>query len=146
MFGRHQPDIVAASGEYPSEMMGAAAGLHPDDARTKLLRQPDQSLAPHLAPHHNRPRRIQPDDAANILAKVDPKHRDIHPFLLLISRRAYDAGRRGGPFHKISPPLFALGFPTQAKGAPLEIWLQGEARLGPQGALTRVWAKRGTRP
>jgi len=100
MFGRHQPDIVAASGEYPSEMMGAAAGLHPDDARTKLLRQPDQSLAPHLAPHHNRPRRIQPDDAANILAKVDPKHRDIHPFLLLISRRAYDAGRRGGPFHK----------------------------------------------
>jgi hypothetical protein len=27
--------------------------------------------------------------------------------------------------------LFALGFPTQAKGAPLEIWFQGEARLRP---------------
>ena len=25
----------------------------------------------------------------------------IHPFLLLICRRAYDAGRRGGPFHKL---------------------------------------------
>ena len=34
-------------------------------------------------------------------------------------------------FKKASPPVFALGFPTQAKGAPLEIWLQDEARLRP---------------
>ena len=41
--------------------------------------------------------------AADVLAEVDAKHRDIHPFLLLlIRRRAYDAGRRGGPFHKTS--------------------------------------------
>src|SRR5258706_2147521 len=29
---------------------------------------------------------------------------------------------------------------------PIEIWFQDEARIGQQGTLTRVWAKRGTRP
>jgi hypothetical protein len=47
----------------------------------------------------NRAGRIQPNHAAEVLAEVDAKHGDIHPFLLLIGRRAYDAGRRG-PFHK----------------------------------------------
>jgi hypothetical protein len=32
------------------------------------------------------------------------------------------------------------------RGEPLEIWFQDEARLGQQGTLTRIWAKRGTRP
>lgn len=36
--------------------------------------------------------------------------------------------------------------PDAARGKPLEIWFQGEARVGRQGMLTRVWAKRGTRP
>lgn len=36
--------------------------------------------------------------------------------------------------------------PEQAKGKPLEIWFQDEARVGQQGTLTRIWAKRGTRP
>ncbi len=33
-----------------------------------------------------------------------------------------------------------------ARGKPLEVWFQDEARVGQQGTLTRVWAKRGTRP
>ncbi len=33
-----------------------------------------------------------------------------------------------------------------ARGTPVEIWFQDEARVGQQGTLTRVWAKRGTRP
>ena len=33
-----------------------------------------------------------------------------------------------------------------AAGKPLEIWFQDEARVGQQGRLTRLWAKRGTRP
>ena len=101
IFGRHQPHVVAVSGEHAAEMMGAAAGLHPDNARRKLLRQRDQRLASHPAPHHNRAGRVKPNHAADVLAEVDAKHRDIHPFLLLIRRRAYDAGRRGGPFHKL---------------------------------------------
>jgi hypothetical protein len=29
---------------------------------------------------------------------------------------------------------------------PVEIWFQDEARVGQQGTLTRIWARRGTRP
>jgi hypothetical protein len=36
--------------------------------------------------------------------------------------------------------------PEQAHGRPIEIWFQDEARVGQQGTLTRIWAKRGTRP
>jgi hypothetical protein len=36
--------------------------------------------------------------------------------------------------------------PARARGKPLEIWWQDEARVGQQGTLTRVWAKRGSRP
>ena len=31
-------------------------------------------------------------------------------------------------------------------GKPLEVWFQDEARVGQQGTLTRIWARRGTRP
>ena len=33
-----------------------------------------------------------------------------------------------------------------ARGTPIEVWWQDEARVGQQGTLTRVWAKRGARP
>ena len=36
--------------------------------------------------------------------------------------------------------------PQAARGRPLEIWWQDEARVGQQGTLTRIWARRGTRP
>jgi hypothetical protein len=36
--------------------------------------------------------------------------------------------------------------PEHARAKPLEIWFQDEARIGQQGTLTRIWAKRGTRP
>lgn len=36
--------------------------------------------------------------------------------------------------------------PDHARGKPLEVWYQDEARVGQQGTLTRVWAERGTRP
>ncbi len=35
---------------------------------------------------------------------------------------------------------------TVSKATPIEIWFQDEARVGQQGTLTRVWARRGTRP
>ena len=54
----------------------------------------------------------------------------------------------------------AAAVPEAAQGRPLEIWFQGEpgkktvrgtvfpanARVGQQGTLTRIWARRGTRP
>ena len=36
--------------------------------------------------------------------------------------------------------------PVRARGKPLEVWWQDEARIGQQGTLTRVWAERGSRP
>jgi putative transposase len=36
--------------------------------------------------------------------------------------------------------------PERAHGKPIEIWFQDEARVGQQGTLTRLWARRGTRP
>ena len=34
----------------------------------------------------------------------------------------------------------------QARGKPIELWWQDEARVGQQGTLTRIWAERGSRP
>jgi hypothetical protein len=36
--------------------------------------------------------------------------------------------------------------PERAQGKSIEIWFQDEARVGQQGTLTRIWARRGTRP
>lgn len=36
--------------------------------------------------------------------------------------------------------------PEPARDQPLEIWFQDEARVGQRGTLTRVWARKGTRP
>ena len=36
--------------------------------------------------------------------------------------------------------------PEQARDKPLEIWFQDEARVGQKGSLTRLWARRGSRP
>ena len=36
--------------------------------------------------------------------------------------------------------------PAAARGKPLEIWFQDEARIGQKGTLTRVWARVGSRP
>jgi hypothetical protein len=36
--------------------------------------------------------------------------------------------------------------PEHAAGKPVEIWFTDEARVGQQGTLTRIWARRGTRP
>ncbi|MGH9810981.1 MAG: IS630 family transposase [Terriglobia bacterium] len=36
--------------------------------------------------------------------------------------------------------------PATAQGKTIEIWFQDEARVGQKGTLTRIWARRGTRP
>ncbi len=39
-----------------------------------------------------------------------------------------------------------LALPAKARGKPLEIWFQDEARIGQKGTLTRIWARIGSRP
>jgi len=36
--------------------------------------------------------------------------------------------------------------PDHAKAKPIEIWFRDEARVGQKGTLTRIWARKGTRP
>jgi transposase len=36
--------------------------------------------------------------------------------------------------------------PETARGRPIEVWWQDEARVGQQGTMTRLWAERGSRP
>jgi hypothetical protein len=40
----------------------------------------------------------------------------------------------------------AAALPERARGGPVEVWWQDEARVGQQGTLTRLWARRGSRP
>ena len=48
-------------------------------------------------------------------------------------------------FKKTSPPSGG-NRGTQARGKPIEVWFQDEARIGQKNKITRRWAKRGTRP
>ena len=36
--------------------------------------------------------------------------------------------------------------PEHARGKPIELWWQDEARVGQQGSLTYIWAEKGSRP
>ena len=42
--------------------------------------------------------------------------------------------------------MVAAAIPQRARGQPIELWWQDEARVGQQGTLTRVWAPKGSRP
>ena len=43
-------------------------------------------------------------------------------------------------------PRVAQVIREAARGKPVEIWFQDEARIGQNGRLAYVWARRGTRP
>jgi hypothetical protein len=49
-------------------------------------------------------------------------------------------------FKKEFAARVAEALPAAAQGQPIEVWFQDEARVGQQGTLTYVWAKRGSRP
>src|SRR3954468_13946841 len=57
-------------------------------------------------------------------------------------------GRRGGAggVQEGFAELVREALPERARGRPVEVWFLDEARVGRQGTLTRVWARRGTRP
>ena len=40
----------------------------------------------------------------------------------------------------------AASIPERARGKPVELWWQDEARVGQQGSLTYIWADKGSRP
>src|SRR4051794_5844680 len=61
--------------------------------------------------------------------------------------QAPEGGRGGaGGVQKGFAELVREALPERARGRPVEIWFQDEARVGQQGPLPRVWARRGPRP
>ena len=53
--------------------------------------------------------------------------------------------RGAGGFQKNFREAVAAAVPEAARGKPLEVWFQDEARVGQQGTLTRVWASTDSR-
>jgi transposase len=49
-------------------------------------------------------------------------------------------------FKKNFADILGEALPDVARGRPIEIWFQDEARVGQKGTLTRLWARRGSRP
>ena len=49
-------------------------------------------------------------------------------------------------FNKNLPTGSPPPSPNRAQGRRLEIWFQDESRIGQKGELTRLWARRGSRP
>src|SRR5215204_1004267 len=78
--------------------------------------------------------------AGKLLAKprfrrlsVRPRHPETDP--------AAQAAFKGGFAELVKATVAGV-----APGTSIEVWFADEARVGQQGTLTRVWAKRGTRP
>ena len=69
-------------------------------------------------------------------------------FAASVGAAAAPEGGRGGAggVQKGFAELVREALPEHARGKPVEVWFQDEARVGQQGTLTRVWARRGTRP
>ena len=42
--------------------------------------------------------------------------------------------------------MLAAVIPEHARGKPVEVWFQDEARIGQQGSLTYIWTEKGARP
>jgi hypothetical protein len=56
----------------------------------------------------------------------------------LASPRAFSGCRN----EQGDPKLAKEALGERASGKPVEVWFQDEARVGQQGTLTRIWARR----
>ena len=56
------------------------------------------------------------------------------------------ASRGTSGFQSSFADLMTAALSPEAAGKPVEIWFTDEARVGQQGTIKRVWAKRGSRP
>ena len=73
---RHQPGVVAKPLELATEMMGADACLHADEAR-RHVGEPHIHLASRpLLPQHDRAAGIKADNVERVLADIDANHSD----------------------------------------------------------------------
>src|SRR3954468_24552281 len=115
---------------------GRGAGAGPRPGRRGAL-APGRSPGPDRGPLRG--------PAARALGRQGPAPARLRP---PVGQAEAPEGRRGGPggVQKSCAGLVREALPEHARGEPVEVWFQDEARVGQQGTLTRVWARRGTRP
>src|SRR3954453_22607506 len=124
----------ARAGSGAGDRRGARAGPRPGRRG---------ALAPGRPPSADRGPLRGP--AARALGRQGPAPARLPP---PVGQAEAPEGRRGGAggVKKSFAELVREALPEHARGKPVEVWFQDEARVGQQGTLTRVWARRGTRP
>src|ERR1039457_4386234 len=110
----------------------------PDPARHKVVRWRRCDLAGELERLFGV--KLHERSVGDLLASLGYRRLSVRPQHPQADEAAQEA------FKKNFAATLAAKLPDHTKGKPLEIWFQDEARIGQQGTLTRVWAKRGTRP
>src|SRR5205085_4550067 len=132
-----EAELASAVERGPDPDRDPRVGLRPPEGRLR------GALAAGRPPGADRgPLRRPP---ARALGRQGPAPARPHP--PVGAPEAPQGGRGGaGGLQKGFAALVAAAPPEHARGKPIEIWFRDEARVGRQGTLTRVWARRGTRP
>src|SRR4051794_4012391 len=124
----------ARAGSGAGDRRRAGAGPRPGRGRTLAAGRP---AGPDRGPLRG--------PAARALGRQGAAPARLHP--PVGPAEAPEGGRGGaGGVQEAFAELVAAALPGRARGEPVEVWFQDEARVGQQGTLARVWARRGTRP
>jgi hypothetical protein len=75
---RHEPHVVALSGELPPQMVRAAGRLHADQARLEVHGEPQELHPRQLLPHYHLASSVDANEVKDGLAEVDPDHAELH--------------------------------------------------------------------
>src|SRR5436309_11541893 len=130
-------ELAAAVERGPDPDRDPRVGLRPPEGRLRGALAPGRSPGPDRGPLRG--------PAARALGRQGPAPARLHP--PVGASQAPEGGRGGaGGVQKGFAALVREALPERARGKPVEIWFQDEARVGQQGTLTRVWARRGARP
>jgi hypothetical protein len=114
--------IVTLSPKNAAEMVRPAAGLHRYRAGPQLSRKLYHAFAAQASPQHDGSAVIQPDDAAAVLAQINPENCDLHGYALRIGcPKTLCLRRCGGARHPINyrDLLLGLDFQEMAAKSPI---------------------------
>jgi transposase-like protein len=132
-----EAELATAVERGPDPDRDPRVGLRPPEGRLRGALAPGRPAGPDRGPLRG--------PAARALGRQGPAPARLHP--PVGQAEAPEGGRGGaGGVQKSFATLVAAALPERARGKPVEVWFQDEARVGQQGTLTRVWARRGTRP
>ncbi len=146
IFGRHQPDIMSLVRKQAAKVMRATTCLHRDDARRQLRGQIDQRLSLCAPTQNDRANFVEADDAANILAKINAEHGNLHDSSLRFEVSGEATTPDGGAGHSINLEDIVAEEAERHPERQVEVFASDEHRLGLKPVTRRVWAPVGKRP